>query len=125
MEKIFWTKEYQEDVGTKDEQGWYDYAYRYYIYWFTFPNRQKIKVRRYTDTPDHCSIFLPEEDLAIKKALDKSPSKNYIFGVVNFLLKKEGAKTIDYYNMGYKSIDLSKVRNNRNEFVFEEGKVGK
>jgi hypothetical protein len=124
MEKISWIKEYHEDLGTKDKQGVYDYAYRYYIYWFTLPNKQKIKVRRYTDTPDHSSIFLPDEDLAIKKALDKLPSKNYIFGIIHFLLKKEGVKTIDYYNMGYKSIDLKNVKNNFNEFNFEEAKGG-
>lgn len=125
MEKITWSKEYQEDLGTKDKHGGYDYAYRYYIYWFYLPNKTKVKVRRYTDTPDECSLFLPDEDLAIKKALDKSPSKKYIFAVINFLLKIEGAKTIDYYNMGYKSIDLSKVNNNLKEFVFEKGRNGK
>ena len=125
MEKIGWTKEYHEDLGSKDEKGWYDYAYRYYIYMFFLPNNSKIRVRRYTDTPDHCSLFLPDEDLAEKKALDKSPSKNYIYGIINFLLKKENLKTIDYYNLGYKSIDLNKVNNNLKDFTFEEKKVGK
>ncbi len=27
-------KEYHEDLGTKDEEGYYDFAYRYWIYWF-------------------------------------------------------------------------------------------
>ncbi len=119
MEKIVWTKEYQEDLGTKDERGWYDYAYRYYIYWFYLPNNSKIKVRRYKDSPDHGSLFLPDEDLAAKKALEKSLSRQYIFGIINFLLKNEGLKTIDYYNMGYKSIDLSNVENNLKNFTFE------
>lgn len=119
MEKIVWTKEYQEDLGTKDKSGGYDYAYRYYIYYFYLPNKTKIKVRQYTDSLDQCSIFFQDEDLAEKKALEKSPSKNYIFAIIHFLLKKEGVKTIDYYNMGYKSIDLKTVPNNLKDFTFE------
>lgn len=125
MEKIIWTKEYQEDLGTEDEKGWYDYAYRYYIYWFTLPNKQKIEVRRYTDTPDECSIFLPSEDSVGKKSIEKSPSKNYIFGIIHFLLKKEGLKTIDYFSEGYRSVDLTKVQNNFNQLNFVELKNGK
>ena len=125
MERIIWNKEYHEDLGVKDKQGGYDYAYRYYIYWFTLPNKQKIKVRRYTDTPDQCSIFLSSEDSVGKKALDKSPSKNYIFAIIHFLLKNEGIKTIDYFSEGYRSIDLSKVTNNLKAFIFEESKGSK
>ena len=125
MEKISWTKEYQEDLSERGEDGSYDYAYRYYIYWFSLPDKQKIKARRYTDTPDHCSLFIELDDISGKTALEKSASKRYIFAIVNFLLTKEGVKTVDYYNMGYKAIDLKKVKSNMKDVTFEEVKSDK
>jgi hypothetical protein len=35
---IGWRKEYHEDLGEKDEDGYLDYAYRYFVYMFYLPN---------------------------------------------------------------------------------------
>jgi hypothetical protein len=45
------TKEYFEDLGTKDRDGFYDYAYRYWDYVFDLGGR-KYCARIYTDEPE-------------------------------------------------------------------------
>jgi hypothetical protein len=44
------TKEYFEDLGERDAEGFYDYAYRYWGYSFDFGERQ-YGVRVYIDEP--------------------------------------------------------------------------
>ena len=44
------SKEYREDLGTKDADGFYDYAYCYWEYTFDFGGR-RYRARIYTDSP--------------------------------------------------------------------------
>ena len=50
------TKEFREDLGTKDDEGTYDYAYRYWVYWFDLDGR-KYRARVYTDSPEEASVM--------------------------------------------------------------------
>ena len=50
------TKEYFEDLGTKDSDGYYDYAYRYWVYWFDLDGR-KYRARVYTDSPEEADVM--------------------------------------------------------------------
>ena len=50
------TKEYREDLGTKNAQGLYDFAYRYWVYWFDLDGR-RYRARIYTDTADAADVM--------------------------------------------------------------------
>lgn len=54
---ITWQKVYFEDLGGEDQEGFLDYAYRYLIYVFQLPDKSEIKIRRYTDEIDRCSLL--------------------------------------------------------------------
>lgn len=124
MGKITWTKKYEEDLGTKDEKGWYDYEYRYYTYWFTLPDNQKIRARSYTYQLEHCSIYVSLDNLDSKNDIQMLKLKAYIFAIINFLLTTQGIKTINYFNEAYKPVDLTAVINNLSDFVFEHSTNG-
>jgi hypothetical protein len=50
------TKEYREDLGTKDADGFYEYEYRYWVYWFDLDGR-RYRARIYTDTADDADVM--------------------------------------------------------------------
>jgi hypothetical protein len=50
------TKEYFEDLGEQDDEGYYDYAYRYWVYSFDLDGRH-YRARIYTDTPDEADVM--------------------------------------------------------------------
>jgi hypothetical protein len=50
------TKEYCEDLGTKDEEGNYDYEYRYWVYWFDLDGRT-YRARVYTHSSEDASVM--------------------------------------------------------------------
>jgi hypothetical protein len=50
------TKEYREDLGTKDEDGSYDYDYRYWVYRFDVDGR-RYRARIYVDSPEDASVM--------------------------------------------------------------------
>jgi len=50
------TKEYREDLGERDADGFYDYAYRYWVYWFDFDGR-RYRARIYTDDETDASVM--------------------------------------------------------------------
>lgn len=50
------TKEYREDLGERDADGFYDYAYRYWVYWFDFDGR-RYRARIYTDDQTDASVM--------------------------------------------------------------------
>jgi hypothetical protein len=50
------TKEYREDLGTKDADGLYDYEYRYWIYWFELDGR-RYRARIYTNSADEADVM--------------------------------------------------------------------
>ncbi len=123
MEKIVWSKKYEEDLGSKDENGLYDYAYRYFTYWFTLPNNERIRGRRYTDTLENCSLHIALDDLERKSDPRSSQMVAYVSGIINFLLATEGVKKIEYFSQAYKPVDLTTIKDNLKDFSFEEEKV--
>ena len=50
------TKEYCEDLGERDSEGYYDYAYCYWVYWFDLDGRN-YRARIYTDTPEEADVM--------------------------------------------------------------------
>ena len=54
------TKEYREDLGTKDADGYYDYEYRYSDYSFDLDGR-KYRARIYADTPEEANVMHVED----------------------------------------------------------------
>ena len=54
------TKEYFEDLGERDDEGYYDYAYRYWVYWFDLDGRH-YRARIYTDMPDEADVMGTDE----------------------------------------------------------------
>jgi hypothetical protein len=117
IKKILWSRTYHEDVGEKDSDGSYDYAYCYYIYLFSLPDRRTLRMRRYTDTPDQCSLFMDLKELT---RMQDTETLDHVHAIINFLIAKEGVKKVDYFSGGYKSIDLTKVQQNLKAFTFEE-----
>lgn len=120
MEKILWTKEYQEDVGPPNESRHAEYGYYYHIYWFQLPDKQRIKARRYTDTPDLCSLFFALDDVEKRKDPESVRTKEYMYAIVDFLIQKEGLKKVDYFSQGYKPVDLTKIKKLAKNTTFEK-----
>ena len=50
------TKEYVEDLGERDADGRYDYAYRFWIYRFELDGRT-YQARVYVDDPDEANVL--------------------------------------------------------------------
>ena len=118
METIRWDKQYYEERGSKDEDGYYDFFYRYFIFQFILPDGERIKVRQYLDTKDKCSLFVPYDELAQKKDEASMKKMKYIAAVINFLRHAEHIAHFDYFNKTYQPIDLGKIHNNLKDFHF-------
>ena len=56
MAKPVVTKEYVEDLGERDEDGVYDYAYRYWNYHIDLDGRT-YRARIYLDEPDEANVM--------------------------------------------------------------------
>lgn len=56
MAELAVTKEYFEDLGERDDEGYYDFAYRYWVYSFDLDGRH-YRARIYTDTPDEADVM--------------------------------------------------------------------
>src|SRR4051794_4365539 len=50
------TKEYREDLGEQDDQGYYDDAFRYWAYFFDLDGRNDT-AGIYTDTPEKANVM--------------------------------------------------------------------
>ena len=56
MADLIVSKEYREDLGERDEHGYYDFEYRYW--WYTIEiDRRNYVARIYTDTPAEASVM--------------------------------------------------------------------
>ena len=116
---IIWQKEYHEDLGAQDENGFFDYAYYYFIYVFQLPDKSEIKIRQYTDTIDECSLFLPSnyfEKMSIRELLEV----DCVAALVNFMRETQGIKQCFCFDGEYKLFDLYKVKNDFAEYFFVE-----
>jgi hypothetical protein len=79
-------KEYLEDLGEQDEQGYYDYAYRYFAYWFDFGERQ-YWAKVYTDTPDEAGVGGPLRHT-------DSQSRDDLQAIARYLKAHEGIRVV-------------------------------
>lgn len=118
--KIRWTKKYHEDLRTKDKDGFYDYAYRYFIYEFFLPNNDVVKFRQYTDTLDECSMFVALDELIQKSDSVSKDKINFISTIINFMQTDLGINKFSFLNGTYKPIDLNKFSNRQIDFSFEQ-----
>lgn len=114
METIIWNKEYREDLGTKDANGYYDYAYCYYVYWFLLPDKRLIRIRRYTDTSEECSLFgfyeLSDPSSVTENLTEESIYKPpYISKIIKFMIDKEETTHFKYFAHEYIDIKVSKL----------------
>ena len=116
---VTWKKKYYEDLGEQDENGFFDYAYRYFIYSFYFHNRQEVHVRRYTDTMDECSIFFNSENQKDGESLDKV---TIISAVIHFVRTTQVIKKCRYFNSKneYILMPLTETENALSNFSFIE-----
>jgi hypothetical protein len=119
MHLIKWSKAYHEDIGEEDENGFFDYAYRYYVYCFYFPDKTMLKARRYTDTSDECALYFFEADGQWEGQLSEKLLQ-YLPLVVDFLSVNEGVKQFSYFNGNYVPLVLKASNERVAEFSFLE-----
>jgi hypothetical protein len=100
MNTIKWSKEYHEDIGEEDENGFFDYVYRYFIYRFYLPNKMLIGARRYTDEIDECAFYFYEADEQLIKQVSEELRK-YLPCVIKFMTVNQEVKQFIYFNGEY------------------------
>ena len=120
--EIHWAKVYEEELSTKDADGFYDYAYCYYIYEFQLPDKSLIRARRYTDSLEQCSIFIPTDK---ENNAELMQLGNCICGISKFLIQMEGIVKITHFtsDKGYQAIDAAKLNCQFTDFLFLERKA--
>ena len=119
---IIWGKKYYEELGEKDQEGFYDYAYHYYIYLFRLPDGNKIRIKRYMDTPNECSLFFSNY---FYKLIDDEfiETQDVISAVIAFMRMTQAVNQFDYFNGDYRPINLENLKDNFNTFSFIEMEV--
>jgi hypothetical protein len=80
------TKEYREDLGEQDSEGYYDYAYRYWAIRFDFGDRS-YGARIYRDSQDEADITGP-----LRTANEQS--QRDLEAMARYLVEVEGVKTV-------------------------------
>jgi hypothetical protein len=80
------TKEYCEDLGEKDADGYYDYEYRYWDITFDFGDRSYF-ARIYTDRTDEASVSGP-----LRTADEKS--RGDLEAMARYLVEVEAVKRV-------------------------------
>jgi|GEM_PF-5834414 len=100
MTIINWSKEYHEDIGEENENGFLDYVYRYFIYHFYLPDKTLITVRRYTDTIDEGAFYFLGADEQLLKQLNEELLR-YLPCVVDFMTRSQGVTKLLYFNGSY------------------------
>lgn len=131
---IYWNKKYYEDLGEKDDEGFYDYVYRYFDFWFNLPEKQAIRARIYTDETSKCNlhgIYIQQNSYGIGKEwdiikkLDEDfvSSNIYFISILNFLRESEKVKNFFYIDKKYKKINYRKIDTSSVKFVKTKGLV--
>jgi hypothetical protein len=106
---IKWRKEYHEDIGEEDENGFFDYVYRYFIYHFYLPDKTLITVRQYTDTIDECAFYFTGADEQLIKQI-KEELLRYLPCVVDFMISSQGVKKLLYFDGRYLPLVLKEEK---------------
>ncbi|MGI4733878.1 MAG: hypothetical protein ACRYG7_01740 [Janthinobacterium lividum] len=117
---IKWNKRYYEDLGTMDEDGLFDYAYCYFIYLFYFPGNYEVRVRRYTDTINECSIFLPAGNLKSQNVKEVLPKTTVLSAIVHFMKITQEVTQFNYFTGNYMPVYPTELENNLSDFSFVE-----
>ncbi|RZJ61885.1 MAG: hypothetical protein EOO58_01285 [Hymenobacter sp.] len=116
---IRWGKKYYEELGGKDQDGFYDYAYRYYIYLFYLPDRNRVRVKRYMDTPNECSLFFIDN---FYKLIDNKfiETQEVLSAIIAFMRVTQAVSQFYYFNGDYIPINLGNLRDDSKTFSFIE-----
>ena len=56
MTELTVAREYLEDLGEQDDEGYYEYEYRYWIYRFSLDGRN-YRARIYTHSPEEADVL--------------------------------------------------------------------
>ena len=116
---IRWGKKYYEELGEKDQEGFYEYAYRYYVYLFYLPGGNRVRIKRYMDEPNECSLFFMNyfHRLVNDEFIE---SQDGISAVIAFMRATQAVNQLYYFNGSYKPINLEKLKDNSKGFSFTE-----
>ena len=112
---IKWNKTYHEDLGTIDQDGFYDYAYQYFLYSFYLPEKFKIVLRNYTYTNLEGSLFLYKDNKPVKES---EVDIAFISAILAFMYTKQGIIHFSLFDGAYKPIDLAGLKDNSADFSF-------
>jgi hypothetical protein len=116
---ITWKKDYYEDLGKQDENGFPEYAYCYSIYSFYFHDKQEVNVRRYTDTMYECSIFFNNDNPKDGEFIEEA---TIISVVIHFMETTQGVRHCSYFDTksGYTHVSMNETENVLSSFSFIE-----
>lgn len=104
MNSIEWSKGYHEDIGEKDENGFFDYVYQYFIYHFYLPGITIIG-RRYTDELDERAFYFYGADEQLIKQIGEELMR-HLPCIVDFMTVTQGVKQFIYFNGEYSPLVL-------------------
>jgi hypothetical protein len=118
---ISWRKEYYEDLGEKDENGYFDYAYRYFIYTFYLPNNGLIIIRQYTDSLTECALYICYDYQGGHFNREPLSEIDYVSDIISFMRKKDqGITNFSRFNGKYVPINMSELRVKKEGTIFVE-----
>jgi hypothetical protein len=114
---IQWSKRYFEELGELDQDGFYEFAYRYFIYTFYLPDKHSLVIRNYTDTALEGDLFIYRDKKFDKEyKIDNEP----LIAVLRFLYTKHGVSRFTRFDGEYRPIDLNELKSKVIDFSFVE-----
>jgi hypothetical protein len=118
---IGWRKEYHEDLGEKDENGYLDYAYRYFVYMFYLPNNGLIIIRQYTDSFTECALYIYYDYQGDHFNKEPLSEVDYVSDIISFMRKKDqGITDFSRFDGEYVPVNLSELRVKKEGTIFVE-----
>jgi hypothetical protein len=118
---ISWRKEYCEDLGEKDKNGYFDYAYRYFVYTFYLPNNGLIKIRQYTDSITECALFICYDYQGNYLNREPLAAVAYVSDVISFMRAKcHDITSFSRFNGKYVPINLNELGAKKEGIIFME-----
>ena len=120
---IRWGKKYYEELGEKDQEGFYEYAYRYYLYIFYLPGGNKIRIKRYMDTSDECSLFFVNHFFNLAyKLIDEEfiKAQDGLSAIIAFMRVTQVVSQFYYFNGDYKPFNSEELKEDSKDYFFVE-----
>jgi hypothetical protein len=99
------------------QDGFYDYAYCYFLYSFYLPDNYSVVIRNYTDTNLEGSLFMYKGD---KPAREYEINKAFISAILAFMYKNQGVISFAIFDKGYKYVKSEEIKDNYADFSFLE-----